>query len=81
MVHILAHFSIIVPHQIDQPQPTKQKSTVKNCATATIILIIKDPIRARALSNCENRGMPTHKQKRPESNVPEEDSDMKQGEQ
>lgn len=41
---------------------------------------MKDPILARALSNCENRGMPTHKQKRPESSVPEEESDMRHSE-
>lgn len=60
----------MVPHQIDQPQPTKQKSTQKNCATATMMLMIKDPILARALSNCENRGIPTHKQNSPDSRVP-----------
>lgn len=42
---------------------------------------MKDPIRARALSNCENRGMPTHKQNRPESSVPGGVSDMKECEQ
>jgi len=67
---LLAHFSIMVPHQIDQPHPTKQKSTQKNWETATMMLMIKDPILARALSNCEKRGMPTHRQKSPESKVP-----------
>lgn len=55
---------------MDQPQPTKQKSTQKNCDTATMMLIMNDPILARALSNWENRGMPTHRQKRPERRVP-----------
>lgn len=55
---------------MDQPHPTKQKSTQKNCDTATIMLMMNDPILARALSNCEKRGMPTQRQKSPESRVP-----------
>lgn len=55
---------------MDQPQPTKQKRTQKNWDTATIMLMMKAPILARALSNWEKRGMPTHRQKSPESKVP-----------
>jgi hypothetical protein len=33
------------PHQMLQPQPTRQKITVNNCAAPTITFTIKDPMR------------------------------------
>lgn len=50
--------------------PTKQKITVNACETPTIQLIMNDPIRPRAPSCCENRGMPMHKQITPLKIVP-----------
>lgn len=47
---ILATLSIVVPHQIDQPHPTKQNNSVNACATPTIQLITNEPIRTRAPS-------------------------------
>lgn len=76
---LLAHFSIMVPHQMDQPQPTKQKRTQNSCAVATIMLIMNEPKRALALSYCEKRGMPTQRQKMPENKVPESERGEKIG--
>lgn len=70
-LYSLAIFNIIVPHHTDHPQPTKQKMTVNACDIPTIQFIINDPIRPRALSCCEKRGIPMHKQKNPEKIVPE----------
>jgi hypothetical protein len=64
---------MIVPHHIAQPQPTKQNIMVNNCDTPTMQLITKDPILPRALSCCENRGLPMHKQKQPDNIVPEKE--------
>ena len=64
----------MVPHHMDQPQPTKQKSTQNSCDMATIVLIINEPKRALALSYCEKRGMPTHKQNKPDNKVPFENN-------
>lgn len=60
----------MVPHQMDQPQPTKQKSTQNNWAMATIMLMMSEPRRALALSYCEKRGIPMQIQKNPEKRVP-----------
>lgn len=68
--YLLAVRSIIIPHQIDHPQPTKQKISVNACATPTIQLTKNEPMRARAPSCCENLGMPRHKQNNPENIVP-----------
>lgn len=68
--NLLATLIIIVPHQIDHPQPTKQKSNVNAWATPTIQFMTKEPIRARAPSCCENLGIPMHRQNRPEQIVP-----------
>jgi hypothetical protein len=59
------------PHQTDQPHPTKQKIIVKACEMPTIQLITNDPIRPRAPSCCEKRGMPMQRQKNPLKIVPE----------
>lgn len=67
---LLASLSIIVPHQIDQPHPTKQNNSVNICDTPTIQLITNDPIRALAPSCCENLGTPMHKQNKPDKMVP-----------
>jgi len=58
------------PHQIDQPQPTRQKMIVKACEMPTIQLMMNEPMRPRAPSCCENLGMPMHRQKKPEKIVP-----------
>lgn len=70
MCHSLDKLSIVVPHQIDQPHPTKQNMIVNVCETPTIQLITKLPILPRALSCCEKRGIPKHRQKKPEKIVP-----------
>lgn len=69
---LLASLNIIVPHQIDQPQPTKQNRRVNICETPTIQLITNDPIRALAPSCCENRGTPIHRQNIPDKIVPKQ---------
>lgn len=66
----LARFSMVVPHQMDQPQPTRQKMMVKACDTPTMRLMIKAPMRPRTRSCWEKRGMPRHRQKKPENIVP-----------
>lgn len=43
---------------------------VKDCDTPTMQLMTKLPIRPRALSCCEKRGMPIQRQKKPEKIVP-----------
>lgn len=68
--YLLAVRSIIIPHQIDQPHPTRQNINVNACATPTIVFTRNDPIRARMLSCCENLGIPKHKQNIPEQMVP-----------
>lgn len=70
MNYLLAVRSIIIPHQMDHPHPTKQNINVNACATPTIEFTKNDPIRARAPSCCENLGMPKHKQNIPEKIVP-----------
>lgn len=67
---LLASLSMVNPHQIDQPHPTKQKSTVNSCPHPMIKSIIKAPILGLGPSFCENRGIPIHKQKRPLKTVP-----------
>lgn len=69
-VHLLAVRSIIIPHQIDHPHPTRQNINVNACAMPTTVFTKNDPIRARAPSCCENLGMPKHKQNMPEKRVP-----------
>lgn len=59
-----------MPHHIDHPNPTKQKINVNACARPTNVFTRNAPIRARAPSCCENRGMPKHKQNIPEKMVP-----------
>lgn len=66
-----------MPHQMDQPQPTKQNINVNAWATPTMILMTNEPIRARILSCAENRGIPMHKQNRPEKMVPGFDNEIK----
>lgn len=61
---------MVVPHQMDHPQPTKQNMIVNACDTPTMQFITKAPIRARILSCCENLGIPKHRQKNPENIVP-----------
>jgi hypothetical protein len=68
--HLLASFSMITPHQIDHPQPTRQKRTVKNWPTPMIRLMMKEPMRGRGPSFWEKRGLPMHRQKRPLRMVP-----------
>lgn len=70
MNYLLAVRSIIIPHQMDHPHPTRQNINVNACATPTIQFTKNDPIRARAPSCCENLGMPKHKQNNPEKIVP-----------
>lgn len=71
MINLLAVRSIIMPHHIDHPHPTRQKINVNACARPTNVFTRNEPIRARAPSCCENRGMPKHKQNIPEKSVPE----------
>lgn len=47
---LLAVRSIIMPHQMDQPHPTRQNINVNACATPTNIFTKNDPMRARTLS-------------------------------
>lgn len=61
---------MMLPHHTDQPQPTRQKMMVKACETPTIQLMMNDPMRPRAPSCCEKRGMPMHRQKKPLRMVP-----------
>lgn len=70
-IYLLATLSIVVPHHIDQPQPTKQNSRVNAWATPTIQLMTKEPIRTRAPSCWEKRGMPKQRLNTPEHMVPE----------
>lgn len=72
--NLLAVRSIIIPHQIDQPHPTKQNISVNACAMPTIQLTRNEPIRARAPSCCENLGMPKHRQNIPENIVPKKNN-------
>lgn len=65
-----AFLSIIIPHHIDHPHPTRQKINVNACARPTHRFTTNEPIRARAPSCCENRGIPKHKQNIPEKIVP-----------
>lgn len=67
---LLASRNIIVPHHIDHPHPTKQKSSVNICETPTMQLMTNDPMRALAPSCWENRGTPMHRQNMPEKMVP-----------
>lgn len=62
--------NIIIPHQIDHPQPTRQNINVNAWATPTIVLITNEPIRALTPSCCENLGIPKHKQNMPDVIVP-----------
>lgn len=74
-MYSLAVRNKIMPHQTDQPHPTKQKISVNAWATPTMMLMTKDPKRARAESCSENLGTPMHKQNKPEKIVPEIDGD------
>lgn len=65
---------MMVPHQTDQPQPTRQKIIVNACETPTIQLIMKEPMRPRVPSCCEKRGMPMHRQKKPLMIVPADEN-------
>lgn len=60
-----------MPHHIDHPHPTRQKINVNACARPTNVFTRNEPMRARAPSCCENRGIPKHKQNIPEKRVPE----------
>lgn len=66
----LAIFSIITPHHIDQPQPTKQNNTVNSCPQPIIKSIRKAPILGLGPSFWENLGFPRHKQNIPLNAVP-----------
>lgn len=70
VIHLLASRNIIVPHQIDQPQPTRQNSRQNSCDTPTMQLMTNEPMRARGPSCCEKRGTPMHRHSRPERIVP-----------
>lgn len=61
---------MMLPHHTDQPQPTRQKMMVKACDMPTIQLMIKEPIRPRAPSCAEKRGIPMQRQKNPLMIVP-----------
>ena len=61
---------MIVPHQTDQPQPTKQKIIVNAWEIPTIQFMMNDPIRPLAPSCCEKRGIPMQRQKNPLKIVP-----------
>lgn len=77
VINLLAVRSIIMPHQIDHPHPTRQKISVNACARPTKVFTTNEPIRARAPSCWENRGMPKHKQNIPEKRVPETNTKTK----
>lgn len=60
----------MTPHQMLQPQPTRQNKTVNNCDDATNKFTTNDPIRAKIESLMENLGFPTNKQNIPLDKVP-----------
>lgn len=61
---------MMVPHQMLQPQPTRQKSTVKSCPTPTMMSKQNVPSRSSGRSSDENLGRPKHKQNAPLKIVP-----------
>lgn len=71
VLHLLASFNIITPHQMLQPQPTRQNMMENTWAAAIIMLMQKAFSRSAWESLIENLGFPTHKQNIPLNNVPE----------
>jgi hypothetical protein len=61
---------MMVPHQMLQPQPTRQKSTVKSCPTPTMMFKQNVPRRSSGRSSAENLGRPKHRQNAPLKIVP-----------
>lgn len=69
--YLLARRTIVMPHQMLQPHPTRQNRTVNNWPTPTTRLTTKAPSRDFIPAVAENRGCPTHRLNRPLQTVPE----------
>jgi len=68
--YLLASRIMVMPHQMLQPHPTRQKRTVNNWPTPTMRLTMKAPSRDFIPATAENLGCPVHRLNKPLQTVP-----------